>query len=99
MPSGLHDSKRLVNDANRGSSFCGILTLLKLRLEYDFNRTAKVVEWDTYSVRSMISKPFVQRIAILAFRKIRSKASDGKKKSYGETSANKSHIAARLRTR
>jgi hypothetical protein len=30
----------------------------------------------------MISKPFVHRIAILAFRKIRSKDSEGKKKSY-----------------
>src|SRR5258706_13383540 len=88
MPSGLHDSKRLLNDASRGSSFCGILTLLKLRLENDFNRTSKVIRQVTYSVRSMISKPFVQRIAIFAFRKMRSKASDGKKKSYSERSAN-----------
>jgi hypothetical protein len=34
-----------------------------------------------YSVRSMISKPFVHRITILALRKIRSNASEGKKKS------------------
>jgi len=33
------------------------------------------------SLRSMISKPFMQRMAILAFRKIKSNASDGKKKS------------------
>jgi hypothetical protein len=39
----------------------------------------------------MISKPLVQRIAILALRKMRSKASDGKKKSYDETSANKTY--------
>ena len=34
-----------------------------------------------YSVRSMISKPFVQRIAIFALRKMRSNDSDGRKKS------------------
>jgi hypothetical protein len=33
------------------------------------------------SERSMISKPFVQRIAILAFKKMRSYDSDGRKKS------------------
>lgn len=35
----------------------------------------------TYSVKSMISKPFVQRMTILAFRKMRSNDSDGRKKS------------------
>jgi hypothetical protein len=30
----------------------------------------------------MISKPFLQRMAILAFKKMRSYASDGRKKSY-----------------
>ena len=35
----------------------------------------------TNSERSMISKPFVQRMAILAFKKMRSYDSDGKKKS------------------
>jgi hypothetical protein len=35
----------------------------------------------THSVKSMISKPLVQRIAILAFKKMRSKDSEGKKKS------------------
>ena len=35
----------------------------------------------TDSERSMISKPFVQRMAILAFKKMRSYDSDGRKKS------------------
>jgi hypothetical protein len=35
----------------------------------------------TYSVRSMISKPLVQRIAIFALRKTRSKDSEGRKNS------------------
>src|SRR6266702_71879 len=35
----------------------------------------------TNSERSMISKPFVQRMAILAFKKMRSYDSDGRKKS------------------
>ena len=35
----------------------------------------------TYSVRSKISKPIVHRMTILAFRKIKSNASDGRKKS------------------
>jgi len=35
----------------------------------------------TDSERSIISKPFVQRMAILAFKKMRSYDSDGKKKS------------------
>ena len=36
----------------------------------------------TYSVRYIISKPFVHKMTILAFRKMRSKDSDGRKKSY-----------------
>jgi hypothetical protein len=35
----------------------------------------------------MISKPFVHRIAILAFKKTRSNASEGRKKSYGRVEA------------
>jgi hypothetical protein len=35
----------------------------------------------TDSERSMISKPFVHRMAILAFKKMRSYDSDGRKKS------------------
>jgi hypothetical protein len=38
-------------------------------------------ERKTDSERSMISKPFVQRMAILAFKKMRSYDSDGRKKS------------------
>jgi hypothetical protein len=38
-------------------------------------------ERKTDSERSMISKPFVQRMAILSFKKMRSYDSDGRKKS------------------
>jgi hypothetical protein len=41
-------------------------------------------QYKTYSDRSMISKPFVQRMAIFALRKMRSNDSDGRKKSYGD---------------
>ena len=47
-----------------------------------------------YSVRSIISKPFVQRITILAFKKMRSKDSDGRKKSYD--TCQESHIQGAL---
>jgi hypothetical protein len=40
--------------------------------------------YKTYSDRSMISKPFVERMAIPALRKMRSNDSDGRKKSYSD---------------
>jgi hypothetical protein len=44
-------------------------------------RMFEVCTWHTYSVRSMISKPFEHRTAIRALRKMRSYASDGRKNS------------------
>lgn len=81
MPMGLQDSQRFVNAARRGSSRCGIVTLLKLDEFVQCHvECAKIIS--SYSVKSMISKPFEQRIAIFALRKIKSYDSDGKKKSY-----------------
>ena len=45
-------------------------------------RAAIINSLATYSVKSMISKPLVHKMAILAFRKIRSNDSDGRKKSF-----------------
>lgn len=53
---------------------------MKLQVIYKHIFPFDVIK-STNSVKSIISKPFVQRIAILAFKKIRSKDSEGKKKS------------------
>jgi hypothetical protein len=80
MPIGRHASHRLARLASFGSSRCGMVTLLKLK--QNIVSTAFVqAKVKTDSNRSMISKPFVHRMAILAFKNITSKDSDGKKKS------------------
>lgn len=57
-----------------------MVTLLKLQpIGQYFKKTNEIPE--TYSTRSMISKPLAHKMTILAFKKIKSKDSDGRKKS------------------
>ena len=86
MPIGRHELHRLTSFSWRGSSRCGIVTLLKLYTTTQPSDRKHGIEIErvvTNSERSMISKPFAHNMAILAFKKIRSYDSKGRKKSYG----------------
>ena len=81
MPIGLQESSRLVKFASRMSSRAGMDTLLKLQNNTSATPLRNPISATHSLMISIISNPFEHKIAILAFRKIRSYASAGIEKS------------------
>lgn len=80
MPIGRHDRHRLASFLWRGLCNCGIVTLLKLLIVSEKLNGCKM-NADSDSVISIISNPFLQRMAILIFKKTTLCASLERKKS------------------